>query len=102
MVFQSRVKIINRVGSKLAELNKPDAKNGLVESGVPTNEKKSSGSPSTEKQKHHYLRLQEEYDTREHMDSRILMRSPSLKEESQPSMKQTHFEHQSKRNSPHV
>ncbi|KAM7502821.1 hypothetical protein LguiB_001725 [Lonicera macranthoides] len=41
-----------------AELNKPVAKNGLVESGVPTNVKKSSGSPSTEKQKHHYLLLQ--------------------------------------------
>ncbi|KAM7490250.1 hypothetical protein LguiA_033171 [Lonicera macranthoides] len=42
----------------MAELNKPVAKNGLVESGAPTNVKKSSGSPSTEKQKHHYLLLQ--------------------------------------------
>ncbi|KAM7502662.1 hypothetical protein LguiB_001566 [Lonicera macranthoides] len=50
---------MKKLWSSKAELNKPDAKNGLVESGVPTNENKSSGSPSTEKQKHHYLRLQE-------------------------------------------
>ncbi|KAM7502663.1 hypothetical protein LguiB_001567 [Lonicera macranthoides] len=47
---------MKKLWSSKAELNKPDAKNGLVESGVPTNENKSSGSPSTEKQKHHYLR----------------------------------------------
>lgn len=41
-----------------AELNKPVAENGSVESGVPTNENKSSGSLSTEKQKHHSLLLQ--------------------------------------------
>ncbi|KAM7506930.1 hypothetical protein LguiA_017383 [Lonicera macranthoides] len=51
-----------------AELNKLVADNGLVESGVPTNVKKSSGSSSTEKQKHHYLYHQSLHESNENSE----------------------------------